>query len=130
MPPDVISSDIHQMSIQGPMFDLPNTMAKFLALGMSLKDVVERATSRPAKAMSKPELGTLKVGAPADVALFKLREGGFTFYDVAMTPRQGKVQLDNTLTMVGGKRLEPCEERPLHSWAGIPERQRNAGPRP
>jgi dihydroorotase len=130
LPPDVISSDIHQMSVQGPMFDLPNTLAKFLALGMGLSDVIERATSRPARAMNKPELGTLKVGGPADVALFRLREGSFTFYDVAMTPKQGKLQLDNTLTIARGQKLPPAEERPIHSWAGIPERQRAAGPRP
>src|SRR4029453_13331408 len=44
--PGGVSSDIHQMSVQGPMFDLPNTLAKFLALGMSLEEVVERATVR------------------------------------------------------------------------------------
>ena len=49
--PDVISSDIHQMAIQGPMFDLPTTLSKFLNLGLSLPDVIERATSRPAAAM-------------------------------------------------------------------------------
>ena len=130
MPPDVISSDIHQMSVQGPMFDLPNTMAKFLALGMSLPDVVERATSRAARAMNKPELGTLKIGGPADVALFRLREGSFTFYDVAMRPRPGKVQFDNTLTIARGQKLPRTEERPLHHWAGIPERQRSASQRP
>jgi dihydroorotase len=130
MPPDVISSDIHQMSVQGPMFDLPNTLAKFLALGMSLEDVVERATVRPARVMGRPELGTLKVGSPADVALFRLREGSFTFYDVAMKPRRGTVQLDNTLTIVGGRKLERVEERPLHFWAGTPAHQHSVGARP
>jgi dihydroorotase len=130
LPPDVISSDIHQMSVQGPMFDLPNTLAKFLALGMSLEDVVERATVRPARVMGKPELGTLKVGGPADVALFQLREGSFTYYDVAMKARSGKVQLDNTLTIVGGQKLARGEERPLHSWASIPVAQRSVGARP
>jgi dihydroorotase len=118
------------MSVQGPMFDLPNTLAKFLALGMSLEDVVERATVRPARAMNKPDLGTLKVGSAADVALFRLREGSFTYYDVAMKPRRGSVQLDNTLTIVAGQKLERVEERPLHSWAGIPEAQRSVGARP
>lgn len=130
LPPDVISSDIHQMSIQGPMFDLPNTMAKFLAIGMSLSDTIERATSRPARAMAKPELGTLKVGAEADVAVFTLREGNFTFHDVRMEARRGKVQLDNTLTIVRGEVLERSEERPLHHWAGIPEHQLGQPPRP
>ena len=38
--PDVISSDIHQLSILGPMFDLPTCLAKFMALGMSFADTV------------------------------------------------------------------------------------------
>ncbi len=46
--------------------------------------MIERATVRPARAMGRPDLGTLRVGAPADVALFRLEEGDFTFYDVFM----------------------------------------------
>ena len=41
----MISTDIHQMAIQGPMFDMPTTLSKFLALGMSLEEAIERATS-------------------------------------------------------------------------------------
>ncbi|MCB0140344.1 MAG: amidohydrolase/deacetylase family metallohydrolase, partial [Caldilineaceae bacterium] len=70
--PDVISSDIHQASINGPMFDLPTCLSKFLALGMSLPDVIYTATARPAAVMGmQNEVGTLKPGALADVALFK-----------------------------------------------------------
>ena len=128
--PDVISSDIHQMSVQGPMFDLPTTLAKFLALGLSLSQTIERATIRPAHAMGKTELGTLKVGAPADVALFAPREGQFTFYDVAMKARPGKLQLDNVRTIVGGKTLPRAPERPLHFWATRPAAQKSVGDRP
>ena len=64
------------------------------------------------------------------MALFRLREGGFTFYDVAMRPRPGKVQLDNTLTIVRGRKLERLDERPLHPWASIPAAQRSVGARP
>ena len=35
-----------------------------------LPDVIERATSRPAAAMRRPDLGTLKQGSVADVAIF------------------------------------------------------------
>jgi hypothetical protein len=47
-----------------------------------------------------------------------------------MKPRPGKVQLDNTLTIVGGQKIERVEERPLHSWAGIPAHQHSVGARP
>ena len=44
--PDVISTDIHQLAIQGPCFDMPTTISKFLAIGMSIEDAIERATSQ------------------------------------------------------------------------------------
>jgi dihydroorotase len=126
--PDVISSDIHQMAIQGPMFDLPTTLSKFLNLGLSLPQVIERATSRPAAAMRRPDLGTLKPGSVADVALFQIEEGDYVFRDVRMNPRRGNQRLINTLTMVNGDVLPQTPELPLHPWSGIPEWQRGVLP--
>ncbi len=122
--PDVISSDIHQMAIQGPMFDLPTTLSKFLNLGLTLPEVIERATSRPAAAMRRPDLGTLKPGSVADVAIFALEEGEYIFRDVRMNPRRGSVRLINTLTMIDGEVLERTPELPLQPWSAIPEWQR------
>ena len=126
--PDVISSDIHQMAIQGPMFDLPTTLSKFLNLGLTLPEVIERATSRPAAAMRRPDLGTLKPGSVADVAIFALEEGEYVFRDVRMNPRRGSVRLINTLTMIDGEVLERTPELPLQPWSGIPEWQRGVLP--
>jgi dihydroorotase len=128
--PDVISSDIHQMSVQGPMFDLPTTLSKFLNLGLSLPDVIERATSRPAAAMRRPDLGTLRPGSLADVALFRLDEGDYTFYDAHMAPRQGRKLLVNTSTFVGGAELPRLPERPREVWATLPEHQEGKQRRP
>ncbi|MBX0329201.1 amidohydrolase/deacetylase family metallohydrolase [Oscillochloris sp. ZM17-4] len=122
--PDVISSDIHQLSVQGPMFDLPTTLSKFLNLGVGLSDVIDRATRRPAAAMRRPDLGTLGVGAPADVAIFRLEEGDFTFHDVAMSPRAGTRRLACTHTLVDGVPLPRTPELPLAFWATLPEHQR------
>ena len=126
--PDVISSDIHQMAIQGPMFDLPTTLSKFLNLGLSLPQVIERATSRPAVAMRCPDLGTLRPGSPADVAIFQMERGDYVFRDVHMNPRRGSKRLINTLTMINGEVLPRLPESPLHPWAAIPEWQRGARP--
>lgn len=66
IPPDVISSGIHQLAVQEPMFDLPTMLSMFLHLSMNLADVIERATSCPA-AMRLPDLGALKTGSAVDV---------------------------------------------------------------
>ena len=122
--PDTISSDIHQLAVQGPMYDLPTTLSKFLALGMSLPEVIERATARPAAAIRRPDLGTLRVGSVADIALWRLEEGDFVFHDVGMDERRGTQRLVNTLTLVDGQVLPRLPERPPHVWAVLPEHQR------
>jgi len=121
--PDVISSDIHQMARLGPMFDLPTTLSKFLNLGLSLSDTIDRATARPAAAMRRPDLGTLAVGSHADIALWRIEEGDYTFYDVDLSARTGTTRLVNTLTMVGGEPVSEQPELPMHPWTKLPERQ-------
>ncbi len=128
--PDVISSDIHQLAVQGPMFDMPTTLSKFLNLGMSLPDVIERATGRAAAAMRRPDLGTIAPGSVADVALFRVEEGHYTFYDVHMSPRQGTQLLVNTLTMIDGEELPRLPERERMVWATLPEHQEGKQRRP
>ena len=124
--PDGISSDIHQMAIQGPMFDLPTTLSKFINLGMSISDVIACATVNAARAVRLDDLGTLGVGAPADIAMFRLEEGEFAFHDIAMAERSGSKLLVNTRTLLAGEELPRLPERELHFWADVPERQRGA----
>jgi dihydroorotase len=124
MPPDVISTDVHQLSIQGPMFDLPTTLSKFLNLGMSLADAIERATARPARAVRRPDLASLKPGSPADVAVFSLESGSYTFHDVFMKARTGTVRLVNRATVRAGKQMVPRPQPPLAPWAELPAHQR------
>ncbi len=121
--PDVISSDIHQLSVQGPMFDLPTTLSKFLNLGMSLPAVIERATVRPARAMRRPELGTLAIGSVADIALFQIEQGSYTFHDVQMAARPANQQLVCSATIVAGVELERQPELPPALWAELPMHQ-------
>jgi dihydroorotase len=119
--PDVISSDIHQMSVHGPMYDLPTCMSKFLHLGMSLRDVVRAVTSRPAEVLGiERDVGTLRPGSLADVAAFRLHQGRFPFYDIDGAMREGRELLTNTLTVIGGRPLEPlAPERPA-PWVEHP----------
>ncbi|HEY5058884.1 MAG TPA: amidohydrolase/deacetylase family metallohydrolase [Gaiellaceae bacterium] len=115
--PDTISTDVHQQSIHGPMFDLPTTMTKFLALGMSLPDVVRASTSRPAEIIGlERDVGTLRPGARADIGLFSLLEGEFPLYDIAGEMRLSPVLLRNTLTILGGRELPRREPEPRAFW--------------
>ena len=81
-PPDTISTDLHGLNINGPVYDLPTTMTKFLNLGMPLEEVVRRVTTEPAKMMGKGDsLGHLGVGAVGDVAVLAQEHGSFDLTD-------------------------------------------------
>ena len=105
MPPDTISSDIHAVSINTPGYPtLPWVMSKFLALGMPLEDVVARATVEPAKVIGRvPGLGTLQVGAPADLAVMDVVDGPVEFVDTRKNTRTGQRKLVPYLTIRGGR---------------------------
>ena len=123
--PDVISSDIHQVSIHGPMFDMPTCLSKFMSLGMSFAEVIQASTARPAQVMGlQDEVGTLRPGALADVALFRIESGDFTFYDVRMNPRESKQLVRNTLTIVNGRELLVTAERPPAPWIELSKNHR------
>jgi dihydroorotase len=100
---DVISSDLHIGSMNGGMKDMSNLLSKFLNMGLSLQDVILRATWNPAKVIKKPELGNLDVGTVADVAVFNLRHGDFGFLDVMGNRMKGTQKLEAELTIRAGK---------------------------
>jgi len=101
---DTISSDIHVFSGNSPgMPYLPNVMSKFIRLGYTLEQVVTMATSAPAKIINKaPKIGTLQIGAPADVAIMEVVEQQVTFVDTRNNKRDGLVYLKPVQTVVNG----------------------------
>ncbi len=104
VPPDTLSSDIHVYSGNSPGQPyLTNVMAKFMALGFSLEQVVTMATATPAKIINRmPKHGTLQVGAPADATLLELVNGPVEFLDTRNNKRAGKVFIRPTNAVVGG----------------------------
>jgi len=79
--PDTISTDLHQMSINGPSYDLPTTMSKLLNLGMTSESILTKVTESPARIIGRPELGSLNEQTPADISLFAVEDGHFNFTD-------------------------------------------------
>lgn len=106
--PDVISSDVHILSIDGPAFDLLTTMSKFLVLGVDLPTVIKLATLNAAKAIQRPELGTLKTGAPGDCSILELRDGKFEYLDVIGEKVEGKQRLLASGVVIAGKWWHPA----------------------
>ena len=106
--PGTISSDLHHYNLHGPVYDLATTLSKFMHLGWSLEEAVARATAAPARAMGMlGEIGTLAVGACADVAVFDVEEGAFDFFDASGEKRIGERRLVPVVTVRAGEIYEP-----------------------
>ena len=106
--PDTISSDLYSANINGPVYDLLTTLSKFLLLGISLRDVISRATINSSKVFNfGVNVGTLQPGAEADVSVLELKEGEFTFTDSDGKSRLGGRKLVAAATVRGGKVFKP-----------------------
>jgi len=81
--PDIISSDLHgRLGPGNPVVDLPTTMTKFLALGLSFDQVIAACTINPARAVGWEErLGRLEVGREADIAVLQLVDEAVSLRD-------------------------------------------------
>lgn len=104
--PDTISSDWTDAGRTDQVFDFPNVLSKFLLLGVPLDQVIARGTSNAARMFPAfKDLGTLRVGATADVAVLELRDGDFEFVDNYGNKRTGRQKLFASATVIGGKRI-------------------------
>jgi dihydroorotase len=103
-PPDVISSDIHVFSANSPGVPyLTNVMSKFLTFGYTLEQVIAMATAAPARVINRQaKLGSLAIGAPADVSILELVQGPVTFLDTRNNSRPGQTLIRPVGVVAGG----------------------------
>lgn len=118
--PDTISTDLHMGNINGPVVQMANPMSKFLSIGMPLQEVIRRSTSEAARVIRRPELGTLTVGAEADVAVFKLHEGNFSFADCGRARMNGTKKLECQFTVRAGKPVYDPFGLSMPEWEHAP----------
>ena len=101
--PTTISSDLHRYNVNGPVYDLVTTVAKFLHLGMSLDDALARVTAVPAGVVGlEGKAGTLAVGSFGDAVVLDLQEGRFDLQDSRRVTRTGDVRLVPEVVIKGG----------------------------
>lgn len=102
--PDILSSDLHAYNVDGPVFDLPTTLTKYLALGLSLEETLCRATRVPGRLLGE-DVGTLRVGARADIAVLRLESGRFGLGDSTGEVVDHHERLAVHATVLAGRRI-------------------------
>ncbi|HMN31522.1 MAG TPA: amidohydrolase/deacetylase family metallohydrolase [Caldilineaceae bacterium] len=119
--PDSISTDLHTGNIHGVVADMQTTMNKLLNLGVPLQEVIYRSTVTPAREIGHPELGNLAVGAEADVAIFKLLTGEFSYVDCGRAKIYGDKKLECALTVRAGQIVFDPTGLSMPRWQDAPE---------
>jgi dihydroorotase len=125
--PDSISTDLHITSMNSGMKDMLNVMDKFLAMGLSVDDVIVRSTWNPAKEIHHEELGNLSVGAIADVAVLRLEHGKFGFTDMYGARMDGNQKLNCEMTVKGGKIVYDLNGMSRPEWKTLPKDYKAVG---
>lgn len=105
--PDTISSDVHQLCIDGPAFDQVTTMSKFLCMGMGLSDVIAASTVNAGMMLQRMEYGSLKVGSLGDATILTIREGKFKYMDVVGEEMIGNQKIVSEGVVLKGKWWHP-----------------------
>jgi dihydroorotase len=93
---------VHALCIEGPAFDLLTAMSNFLCLDMPLTDVIRVATSAPADALSRTELGAFKPGLVSNALILSLESCAFD-YVVSVGERLNDYNADRPRGRIGNK---------------------------
>jgi dihydroorotase len=114
--PDTISTDLHTRSMNAGLKDMMNLMSKFLALGMTVEQVVTANTLNAAKAIKQEQLGNLSVGSGADVAVLRVEKGNVAFVDQDGARLKGNQRLVCELTLRDGKVVYDLNGLAAEDW--------------
>lgn len=114
--PDTISTGLDSGSVLVPRPTMTGVLSRFLALGMTLDQVVERTTVNPARAIGRGDIGSIEQGGVADIAVFELRRGRFAFVDGAPSKLTADKELRCVLTIRQGKVVWDTEGLSLTDW--------------
>jgi dihydroorotase len=125
--PDSISTDLHIGSMNAGMKDMLNVMGKFLAMGLSIDEVIARSTWNPAREIRQDGLGHLSVGAVADVAVLRVERGSFGFVDMYGARMDGRERLMCELTLRDGKVVYDLNGLSRPDWRSLPADYRQTG---
>ena len=118
--PRSISTDMTPPGRMNTVHSMTEMLARFMALGFSLEDVIRMTTADPAQALGMEDtLGSLAVGRPADISVLKEETGDWLFHDTEGNTLRGDKALVPVVTIKDGEAYSPdWGPRP---WGWLPD---------
>lgn len=117
--PDTISTDMGLLNWKATVYSMAETMSKFLAVGLSLEEVIRKTTANPAKALGLSDtLGAIAVGREADLSVLDIVAGDWEFTDSSSAHFRGTQAIVPAVTIRAGEVITP--DWGPHPWGWLP----------
>ena len=114
--PNSFGSDLHRFSMNSGMKNMLDIMSKYLNIGMTIQDIIFRATWNSANSIKRPDLGQLSEGADADIAILSVKKGSFGFVDASGASMTGDRKFEAEMTIRAGKIVWDLNGLAAHDW--------------
>jgi dihydroorotase len=114
-----ISTDMTAAGRGQTVFSLVEVMSRYLMLGLTQEEIIDRVTWRPALAAGiAGEAGRLAPGRQADVSVLDVRETDAVVHDSSGAPLRLTSAFVPRLTVIAGETVEP--DGAPHPWGWAP----------
>lgn len=105
--PSIISSDLQQFNVLGPVYSLAHVMGACMRLGLDLRETIDRVTINPARALALDDrAGSLAPGMPADITVFRVESGEYEIRDTGTGVRTADRRLVPVMAFKDGERID------------------------
>lgn len=101
--PDLISTDLHERNINGPVYSLAITLSKMAACGLSTEEIIERITLNAANVLKIETFQSSLIGKKSRFTLFELKDQEKIYNDSEKNPIHVPYQFIPRFTVIGNK---------------------------
>jgi dihydroorotase len=103
---DLISTDLYEKNMDGPVVSLSHVMDKMIQMGMSVEDVIDRVTEAPAKVFALSGHGAIEIGGKARLTAYQREQEPTIWMDSVGVQREGSERFAKILSIVDGEVTE------------------------
>jgi dihydroorotase len=114
--PDSFGSDLHRSSMNSGMKNMLDIMSKYLNMGLSIEEIIFRATWNTAISLKRSDIGHITEGSEADLAVLSIRKGKFGFIDAGGNRLDGDRRLEAEMTIRAGRIVWDQNGIAARSW--------------
>lgn len=100
---DLISTDLYEKNLEGPVFSLSHVMDKMIELGLSVEEAIAKVTVKAADVFGLTGYGCLEVGAKAVFTAYSRKEESVELTDSVGEKRIGSSKFETIVSIVDGE---------------------------